>query len=156
MEKVTEILGSRGLRSLMYSFTIDNQTELQSRSVFSQRDCCVWGFWSAFITIKLDTQAAIQLWITTIRSSFNICRSSMIMTYEIAARWWENDNQFPRPIWRITFLLKSISPRVPDICYISSVATETHIQKSGVNSFVWQKTLYMAVVIDPPSLNNGA
>lgn len=105
MGKVT----SKGLRTPPYSFPINNQTGLQSRSVFRQSYCCVWGFSSAFITTKLDTQAAAQLWITTIRSSFNICRSSMIMTYEIAARRRGNDNQFPRPVWRIAFPLNQLA-----------------------------------------------
>jgi len=54
---------------------------------------------------ELKTET-IQLWIG---SSFNICQSSMIMTYEIAAHWWGNHNQFQRPWWRIAFPLNQLS-----------------------------------------------
>lgn len=102
---------------------------------------------------ELETEA-IQLWIG---SSFNICRSSMIMTYEIAAHWWGNHNQFPRPWWRIAFPLNQLS-HVSGTYATSQVSPSKHTHrslKSAVNSFVWWRTLCIPVVMDLLALNYG-
>lgn len=102
---------------------------------------------------ELKTET-IQLWIG---SSFNICRSSMIMTYEIAAHWWGNHNQFPRPWWRIAFPLNQLS-HVSGTYATSQVSPSKHTHrslKSAVNSFVWWRTLCIPVVMDLLALNYG-
>lgn len=102
---------------------------------------------------ELETEA-IQLWIG---SSFNICRSSMIMTYEIAVHWWGNHNQFSRPWWRIAFPLNQLS-HVSGTYATSQVSPSKHTHrslKSAVNSFVWWRTLSIPVVMDLLALNYG-